>query len=174
MEAVKVARKKHEEWSSILDEIDDVEPLISKSVKIRNFHCSVNNVVSFALNFINLFALKCIKMWHLLLIEICHVLGLGMGVLRGLEKSRWYYLGKVGRLFHKSRRKVDVSFRHHRLRAHEGVSTNGDNVELGQQTLTEDFGIETHADGLYPNGTSEEGESSNSENDEIVFQFQTG
>ena len=167
----KSCQKKHEEWSSILDEIDDIEPLISKSVKIRNFHCSVNDVVLFALTFINLFALKCIQMWHLLLIGICHVLGWGMDVLSGLEKSRWHYLGKVGRLFHKSRGKVDVSLRHHRLRAHESVPTSSDNVELGQQTLTKDFGIGTHAGGLYPNGTSEEGESSNSENDEIVFQF---
>ena len=157
--------------SSILDEIDDVEPLISKSVKIKSFHCSVNNVILFALTLVNLFGSKCIQIWHLLLIGICHVLGWGVDALSGLKKIRWHYLGKVGRLFHKSKRKVDVSLRHHRLRAHESVSANGDNVELGQQTLTKDFGIGTHAGSLYPNGTSEEGEGSNSENDEIVFKF---
>ena len=44
-------------------------------------------------------------------------------------------------------------------------------MELGRQTLTKDFGIGTHAGGLFPNGTPGDEPSTSSENSEVVYQF---
>ena len=167
----KSCQKKHEEWSSILDEIDDVKPLTSKSVKLRDSNCFVHNFYIFVFSCVNLFRLKCIQLWNLFLICVCHVLGWGLGIFSGLRKGQWPYLGKVGRLFQKSKVKVDVLLKQYRLRAQGSDSTSSDNVELGRQTLTKDFGIGSHAGGLFPNGTPGDEPSTSSENSEVVYQF---
>ena len=44
-------------------------------------------------------------------------------------------------------------------------------MELERQTLTKDFGIGTHAGGLFLNGTLEDEPSTSSENSKVVYQF---
>ena len=59
--------------------------------------------------------------------------------------------------------------KHFRLRAQGGDNSSGDKVKLWKQTLTKDFGIGTHAGGLFPNEQSNC--ESDSEKDEVIYQF---
>lgn len=62
-----------------------------------------------------------------------------------------------------------IRLKHFRLRAQGGDNSSGDKVKLGKQTLTKDFGIGTHAGGLFPNEQSNC--ESDSEKDEVIYQF---
>ncbi|MCG8033309.1 MAG: DDE-type integrase/transposase/recombinase [Candidatus Thiodiazotropha taylori] len=164
----KSCQKKHEQWT-VLEEIDDVKPLVSKRVKLRDISCFVHNIYMFVLSYGSLVGQKCSQLWNLFC--ICHVLGVGLDIFSGLRSSLWSFMRKVVMLFHKPKMYLDVVLKYNRLRAKGNLPPPSDSVELGQQTLTKDLGIGTHAGGLFPNGTSSGEQNSSSENSEEMYQF---
>ncbi len=173
-------KKKHEEWS-ILEDIDDVVPLISKRIRPETDVCYVNHFVQMWIFLVSFCRQKCKMLWRAtftMFIWLCMVLCTQKFSLQSdlfSTKRHRFRIGLCGPI-RNFVRWVSVSCRGagsgggiHRLRAHDTTGTSSeDDVVLSDETLEKDFGIGTHSGGPYPDSSCDD----NSETSEkVTYQF---
>ncbi|MCG8112852.1 MAG: RNase H-like domain-containing protein [Candidatus Thiodiazotropha taylori] len=159
-------RKKHEEWS-ILADIDDVKPLMTKRVDLQGAFCAFRLLVLQFLCLANTCGERVRKVWSISFLTIYGVVSNILGWSHRFL-SCFYSSGGLKRK-HSGRMCFSrvMELFNYRLRAQGNVDSTGEPVKLGEEVLTKDFGIGTHAGGLFPEGS----EQMQSQNSEVVYNF---